>query len=59
MLRQIRANQFWVGDISYVDATAFGDKGPEQRIHEPADDTVSDRWYTITTGLQVGIFASW
>jgi len=59
MLRQISVNQFWVGDISYVDTTAFGAEGPEQRIHEPAGDTISDRWYTITIGVQVGIFSSW
>jgi len=59
MLRQIKANAFWVGDISYVNTTAFGDEGPEQRIHEPAAGDVSDRWYTITVGVQVGIFSSW
>jgi len=59
MLRQIRANEFWVGDIGYVSTTAFGAEGPKQRIHEPAANAVSDRWYTITIGVQVGVFSSW
>lgn len=59
MLRQIRANEFWVGNISYVDTTAFGAEGQEHRIHEPADNAISDRWYAITVGVQVGIFSSW
>lgn len=59
MLKQISANRFWVGDISYVDTTAFGARGLDQWIHEPAVDAVSDRWYTIMIGRQVGIFSLW
>lgn len=59
MLRMIKANEYWVGNIDHVNKNDVGDEGAEQTVHEPAANAVSSRWYAITIGLQVGIFSSW
>lgn len=59
MLQEIKASDYWVGGIKYVNTTAVGDEGQKYKIHEPAHDAASDRWYAVTIGLQVGIFLSW
>jgi Caulimovirus viroplasmin len=57
MLRVIKSNRFWLGDIHYVDTATVDDT--QQEIHKPAVNTVSRRWYCVFQGTAVGIFNSW
>ena len=57
MLRHIKRDQQWVGDILYVDTSAV--TVTDQQIHKPVRGAVSDTWYIITAGTRVGVFTSW
>jgi len=58
MLRNIKADRQWVGDITYVDTSAIGNT-IEQRINKPERGIQSDNWYSVVAGTRVGIFSSW
>jgi hypothetical protein len=57
MLKQIKSNRLWLGDINYVNTAVAG--GAHQEIHKPADNVVPQRWYSVVKGVEVGIFTSW
>lgn len=59
ILRQIRSNDLWLGDIRYVDVAAVSGAGAERIVHQPASSTTSEHWYCIIVGAEVGIFTSW
>ena len=58
MLRWIKADPQWLGDISYVDTSAVGTV-TNQQIHKPGSNAQSSNWYVIVAGTRVGIFTSW
>lgn len=57
MLKFIKLNNLWLGDISYVDTAAVD--GAQQENHKPAANTPSHRWYCVTKGTEVCIFNAW
>ena len=59
MLRQIKLNQFWLGNIDYVDITNAGRVDSEWTIQQPTPKAISRRWYCVIVGSEVGIFSSW
>lgn len=58
MLRRIKDDPEWLGEISDIDTSAVGDGSPLV-IHRPAQDAAGNTWYTVTAGTQIGIFTSW
>lgn len=59
MLRQLRLDPFWVGGIEYVDTSHIGGFNAKWKIHQPPPEVTSNRWYCVTIGAEVGVFASW
>ena len=45
--------------MEYVNTTAADGANAKAKIHQPRPGTTSNRWYCVTVGTEVGIFASW